>query len=52
MDHTECVSSCPDRRYEDSDGKCDWCHESCLYCFGPREFQCLECINNYTLYRG
>ena len=43
LSDNECLSSCPDGTYPNENSECESCSEECSICYGPTDYQCLEC---------
>lgn len=50
--NTPCVSECPVGFYVNGSNICSRCHHDCKSCYGPSEYQCIECYPNFFLDEG
>ena len=50
--NTPCVPACPVGFYVDINNICQRCYKDCKSCYGPSEYQCLECYPNFKLDEG
>ena len=47
--NTPCVSECPVGFYVNDSNVCARCYHDCKSCYGPSEYQCLDCYPNFSL---